>query len=127
LAPVVTDRKGEFSQLFENLKSKGYRQVRIDGRVHDLSEDLVLLKNNKHTIEVVIDRITGGVEIKSRLSDSIQQALNLSEGKVILSQIIDSGFQIPEFPKEFSDDLFSELFSCPVDNLNLPEIEPENS
>lgn len=124
LSPVIKDRKGEFSELFNNLKSKGYRQVRIDGRVHDLSEDLVLLKNNKHNIEVVVDRITGGVEIKSRLTDSIQQALNLSEGTIILSQILDSGFSIPEFPKEFVDHLFSELFSCPFDNLNLPEIEP---
>src|SRR3989344_7872321 len=71
LAPVVQDRKGEFSQLFENLKSKGYRQVRIDGFIHDLSEDIVLIKTNKHNIEVVVDRLSGsGTELKSRLADS---------------------------------------------------------
>jgi excinuclease ABC subunit A len=58
LSPMVEARKGEFSQLFENLKSKGYRQVRIDGYIHDLSEDLVLIKTNKHTIEAVIDRLS---------------------------------------------------------------------
>ena len=58
LSPMVQERKGEFSQLFENLKSKGYRQVRIDGYIHDLSEDLVLIKTNKHTIEAVIDRVS---------------------------------------------------------------------
>lgn len=125
LSPVVKDRKGEFSQLFENLKSKGYRQVRIDGYIHDLSEDIVLIKTNKHTIECVVDRISGtGSELKSRLTDSIQQALNLSEGLVVLANILDSAFTIPEFPKKFSDHLFSERFSCPVDNLSLPEIEP---
>ena len=66
LSPMVDARKGEFSQLFENLKAKGYRQVRIDGYIHDLSEDLVLIKTNKHSIDVVIDRITGNSpELKS--------------------------------------------------------------
>ena len=125
LAPVIQDRKGEFSQLLENLKSKGYRQVRIDGFIHDLSEDIVLIKTNKHNIEVVVDRLSGsGTELKSRLADSIQQALNLSEGLLILSQILDSAFEIPDFPKKFKDNLFSEKFSCPVDNISLPEIEP---
>jgi excinuclease ABC subunit A len=127
LSPVVQDRKGEFSQLFENLKSKGFRQVRIDGFIHDINEDIVLIKTNKHTIEAVVDRLSGsGPELKSRLTDSIQQALNLSEGLVMLSQIKDSGFQIPEFPKKFSDHLFSERFSCPIDNISLPEIEPRS-
>lgn len=134
LTPIVTDRKGEFSQLLENLKSKGYRQARIDGRIHDLSEDIVLIKTNKHTIEGVVDRLaftsatfkgeTFKGELKSRLADSIQQALNLSEGMVILAQVLDKGFSIPDAPKDFSDHLFSERFSCPVDNVSLPEIEP---
>ena len=134
LSPVVTDRKGEFSQLFENLKAKGYRQVRIDGYVHELSEDLVLLKTNKHSIEAVIDRLaftpssfkepSSKSEIKNRLADSIQQALNLSEGMVILGQVLDKEFTMPASPKKFEDHLFSERFSCPIDNINLPEIEP---
>lgn len=136
LSPMVTDKKGEFSQLFENLKSKGYRQVRIDGFIHDLSEDLVLIKTNKHSIEAVIDRISfnksdlkGEVfkaELKSRLADSIQQSLNLSEGFVVFAEVQDKDFQMSQFPKKFNDHLFSERFACPVDNISLPEIEPRS-
>jgi excinuclease ABC subunit A len=134
LSPMVQERKGEFSQLFDNLKSKGYRQVRLDGYVHDLSEDIVLIKTNKHTIEAVIDRLSitnsnlkGEVsksELKNRLADSIQQALNLSEGLVIFAQVLDKEFTMPPSPKKFEDHLFSEKFACPVDNISLPEIEP---
>lgn len=134
LSPMVTDRKGEFTQLFENLKAKGYRQVRIDGYIRDLSEDLILIKTNKHSIEAVIDRIATTIEtfngasfkgeLKNRLADSIQQALNLSEGAVILGQVLDKEFTMPASPKKFKDHLFSERFACPVDNISLPEIEP---
>ncbi|MEK7470807.1 MAG: excinuclease ABC subunit UvrA [Patescibacteria group bacterium] len=134
LSPMVQDRKGEFSQLFENLKAKGYRQVRIDGFVHDFSEDLVLIKTNKHSIEAVIDRLVFTIstfkgqafkaELKSRLADSIQQSLNLSEGMVVLAQVKDKEFTMPTNPKVFTDHLFSERFACPVDNISLPEIEP---
>lgn len=134
LSPMVQERKGEYSQLFDNLKSKGYRQVRIDGYVHDLSEDLILIKTNKHTIEAIIDRVsltlpdlkglTFRSELKSRLTDSIQQALNLSEGLVVFAQVLDHEFSMPVSPKKFSDHMFSEKFACPVDNLSLPEIEP---
>ena len=134
LSPMVQERKGEFSQLFENLKSKGYRQVRIDGYVYDLSEDIVLIKTNKHSIEAIIDRIATTLdtfkgsssksELKNRLADSIQQSLNLSEGTVIMAQVLDKEFTMPTAPKKFKDHLFSELFACPVDNISLPEIEP---
>jgi excinuclease ABC subunit A len=136
LSPMVVDRKGEFSQLFENLKSKGFRQVRIDKHLHDLSEEIVLIKTNKHSIEVVVDRISlsdknirdkvFSLELKSRLSDSVQQALNLSEGTVTFAEIKDSGFSIPDRPKDFKDHLFSERFACPEDNISLPEIEPRS-
>jgi len=134
LAPIVKDRKGEFISLFENLKSKGFRRVRIDGLVKDINEDFVLIKTNKHTIEAIVDRISVTAkdlkdEIKkkaliSRLTDSVEQALKLSDGLVIASQINDPGFEIPENPKNFTDFLFSEKFACPVDNIQLPEIEP---
>lgn len=134
LSPIVQERKGEFSQLFENLKSKGYRQVRIDGYIHDLSEDLVLIKTNKHTIEAVTDRIalsldslkgsSSKAELKNRIADSMQQALNLSEGLVVLAQVLDKEFIMPASPKKFTDHLFSERFACPIDNISLPEIEP---
>ena len=136
LSPMVVARKGEFSQLFENLKSKGYRQVRIDGFIHDLSEDLILIKTNKHTIEAVTDRVAlsadslkgqpSKAELKNRLADSIQQALNLSEGMLVLAHVQDKEFTMPTNPKKFEDHLFSERFACPVDNISLPEIEPRS-
>jgi excinuclease ABC subunit A len=136
LAPVVRDRKGEFSSLFDNLKAKGYKQVRVDGIIKDLSEDFILIKTNKHSIEAVIDRLSLSLSnlrdkvyfenLRSRLSDSISQALNLSDGNFILAEVLDSGFSLPEYPKRFADHLFSERFACPVDNIQIPEIEPRS-
>lgn len=134
LSPMVTGRKGEFSNLFENLKAKGFTKVRVDGEIHDLSEDLVLIKTNKHTIEAVVDKVSLDAKnakdklfienLKSRLTDSVQQSLNLSEGLCLISQILDEGFIMPDYPRKFKDHVFSERFSCPVDNISLPEIEP---
>lgn len=128
LAPVVKDRKGEFSALFDNLISKGYARVRIDGVYKELQDDFALIKTNKHTIDVVIDKMTidGRIDLKSRLFDSISQALKLADGYVILSEIKDSSFVIPDYPKEYVDHLFSEKFSCPKDNISLPEVEPRS-
>lgn len=131
LAPVVKDRKGEFNALFDNLISKGYSRVRIDGHYKELHDDFSLIKTNKHTIDVVIDRVTIDSKIdknslRSRLFDSISQGLNLADGYVIASEILDSSFVIPDYPKEYKDHLFSEKFSCPNDNISLPEIEPRS-
>jgi len=123
LAPVVRDRKGEFRDLFQDIAKKGYRQVRVDGQIKPIEEDFVLIKTNKHKIDVVIDRMTLPAE-RSRLLNSIEQGLKLSEGTIIASVISDKSFDIPEFPKELEDHLFSEKFTCPVDNISLPEIEP---
>lgn len=134
LSPIVVDRKGEYSSLFDNLRAKGYKKVRLDGYLKDLSEDLILIKTNKHSIDVVIDKIAlfpSNLKdkifvdnLRSRLADSIQQALNLSDGNIIVSQINDTSFEIPDYPKKLSDNLFSERFACPLDNIQLPEIEP---
>ncbi|MFC1710046.1 excinuclease ABC subunit UvrA [Patescibacteria group bacterium] len=134
LSPVVIDKKGEFSSLFDNLKAKGYKKVRVDGYIKDLNEDFVLIKTNKHTIEVVIDSLSFSKtdfnnklyrdNLKSRLGQSIEQSLKLSDGLLIVSEIKDKGFSIPEYPKVFQDHLFSERFSCPVDNIQIAEIEP---
>jgi excinuclease ABC subunit A len=129
LAPIVKDRKGEFTSLFDNLISKGYSKVRIDGVFKDLSEDFSLIKTNKHTIDVVIDKMTidgKSDTLKSRLFDSASQALKLADGYLILSEVKDASFTIPDFPKNFEDHLFSEKFSCPKDNISLPEIEPRS-
>ncbi len=134
LSPLVQDKKGEYSGLLDNLKGKGIKRARIDKIVKDLNEDFLLIKTNKHTIEAVLDRLSFNVsdlrdEIKlktlaSRLADSIEQALKLSNGLVIVSKIKDVSFDFPEYPKEFEDHLYSERFACPIDNIQLPEIEP---
>ncbi|MDO8487028.1 MAG: excinuclease ABC subunit UvrA [Candidatus Curtissbacteria bacterium] len=123
LAPVVKDRKGEFKDLFRDLVKKGYTYSRVDGQVKDNDEDFVLIKTNKHSIEAVIDRLVLPSD-KSRLSQSVEQALKLGEGSLIISEILDKSFDIPAYPKELKDHLFSEKFACPVDNISLPEIEP---
>jgi excinuclease ABC subunit A len=128
LSPVVRDRKGEFSALFDNLKSKGFTQVRVDKYIKDLSDDFVLIKTNKHNIEVVVDKISLTNKdlkdkifthnLKSRLSDSIEQALKLSDGLFIFTEVLDKSLQMPDYPKKFTDHLYSERFACPVDNLS---------
>jgi len=134
LSPVVRDRKGEFSALFENLQKKGYQRIRIDGKLHDINDDLSLIKTNKHTIEVVIDRLaTFGKELKdeamrktfrTRLSQSVEEALRLAEGLASISFIEDASLDFPTNPKKFTDRLFSEKFACSECGISLPEIEP---
>ena len=136
LSPVVRDRKGEFSSLFDNLRAKGYAKARIDGRIMDLNEDLVLIKTNKHTIEVVIDRVSATKKemraklfqsnLKTRLTEAVESAATLSDGLVIVSEVLDSAFEFPDKPKKFTDHLFSQRFACPVCNISIPEIEPRS-
>ncbi|MFH0936819.1 MAG: excinuclease ABC subunit UvrA [Candidatus Daviesbacteria bacterium] len=130
LAPVIKDRKGEYTQLFEDLKKKGFSRARIDGQVRDLSDDLILIKTNKHTIDVVIDRlvletkITQGDTLYSRLHQSIETGLKMGEGFIIISDVLDASLEFPTNPKKMSDQLYSERFACPNCNISLPEIEP---
>lgn len=134
LSPIVKDRKGEYSSLLENLKAKGFKRVRIDRVIKDLNEDFVLIKTNKHTIEAVVDRIALDrhdwrseifrKNLKSRVAEAIEQGLRLSDGLILISKIGDKGFEIPENPKDMVDFLYSEKFACPVDNIQIAEIEP---
>lgn len=136
LSPVVRDRKGEFSGLLANLKAKGFTQARIDGKIFNLEEELFLIKTNRHSIETIIDRLTcskkqfkdqvSSANLKSRLADSLEQALELSDGLVILSQVKDASFDFPVKPQEMKDYLFSEKLACPDCNVSLPEIEPRS-
>lgn len=126
LAPVVRGRRGEFTHMFESIKAKGFSYVRIDGIVYGIDDDLILIKTNKHNIEVVIDRFVVGkkdLDI-NRFKDGIEQALLLSNGLVHVSEITDSSFEMPERPKKFEDHLFSEHFACADCNINIAEIEP---
>lgn len=130
MAPVVKDRKGEFTSLFEDLRKKGFSRVRIDGHLRELSEDFMLLKNNKHTIDVVVDRLAldnKSVQEQSnysRLSQSIETAAKMGEGSVIISEVNDPSLDFPQNPKKLEDHLYSERFACPVDNIALSEVEP---
>lgn len=130
LAPVVKDRKGEYTSLFEDLRKKGFSKVRVDGHVRDLVEDFVLIKTNKHTIEAVIDRLVLNKDsvqdqtMYSRLHQSLETAVKLGEGFVIVCDVLDSSLEFPPNPKEMVDHLYSERFACPIDNVSLAEIEP---
>jgi excinuclease ABC subunit A len=115
LAPLVKDRKGEHQAIFKELRKSGYARVRIDGTTRDLSEDVELDKKKKHKIEVVIDRLViGQSDTQARLADSVETALNLGEGIVIVS-IVD-GLEY----------LFSEKFACADCGISLGEIEPRS-
>lgn len=125
LAPLVKDRKGEYTELMNSLKKRGYRKARVDRHVHALDEDLVLIKTNKHTIEVIIDTLVLTKDTdRARLATSVEQALQFGSGEMIVSIIKDASFNMPEKPKEMEDQLFSEKFACPVCSISLPEIEP---
>jgi len=134
LSPVVRAKKGEFQGLFDNLKKKGYSKVRVDSRIIDLNEDILLIKTNQHTIEAVIERIS--IEnkhlkdadfvgqLKSRLTQSLETALELSTGLAMATFVDDDDFNFPDKPKVMEDHLYSELFACPNCNISMPEIEP---
>ena len=118
LAPVVRARKGEFLDLFQDLMSQGYSRARIDGEVVALSDAPKLKKQEKHTIEVVIDRLTAKAESKSRLTDSIETALRLAQGIVILDFVDAKGGD--------KERIFSEHLACHDCSLSFEELEPRS-
>lgn len=134
MTPVVKDRKGEFQSLFANLKQKGYTYARIDGEVYDLREEINLFKNNKHHIDAIVDRIVVSQEIlndeklrrelRTRLSQDIEQALDLSTGWVQIAYVHDKGLNFPEKPKELEINEFSEKRIYPSSGQPVPDIEP---
>lgn len=131
LAPLIKDRKGEYSKLFDSLRQRGYFKVRIDGEFKSLHDDFVLIKTNKHTIDVEIGRITidnsrSEEEMRHKIVELTEQGLKLGEGNLIVTEIHDASFAIPEFPQKTEDHLFSERFACPICNISLPELEPRN-
>ena len=126
-SPVVREKKGTFADLFKNLIRQGFSQSRIDGRLFSLAEDLVLIKTNRHNIDVVIDRITVDWKpsgLKKRLFSSLETALKLSNGLVIISQVKDKSFTFPKNPQDLTDHLFSTKYACPDCNISLMELEP---
>ena len=113
LAPVIRDRKGEHQQIFDDLRKAGFVRVSVDGYVRDLVEEFHLDKNRKHTVEVVVDRIiTGDAENTTRVADSVETALKLGGGVVLISIADGEGM------------LFSEHFACVTCGISLGEIAP---
>ncbi|MFE5831978.1 excinuclease ABC subunit UvrA [Streptomyces sp. NPDC056488] len=120
LSPLVRERKGEFVDLFADLQTKGYSRARVDGATVQLSEPPTLKKQEKHTIEVVIDRLTVKDSAKRRLTDSVETALGLSGGMVVLD-FVDLPEDDPEREKMYSEHLY-----CPYDDLSFEELEPRS-
>jgi excinuclease ABC subunit A len=118
LAPVIRERKGEFVELFSDLVTQGYSRARVDGETISLSEPPKLKKQEKHTIEVVVDRLTAKAESKSRLTDSIETALKLASGLVILDFVDAKGAD--------KEKTFSEHLACHDCNLSFEELEPRS-
>ena len=115
LAPVVTERKGEFVKLFEQLAASGYIRVRVDGDVYDLSDPPTLELQKKHTIEVVVDRFRIRDDLKLRLAESIETVLSITNGIVKVANLDD--------PKA-EEHLFSANFACPICGYSISELEP---
>ena len=114
LAPVVRGRKGTHVKLFERAKKSGYVRVRVDGNMYELSEEITLDKNIKHNIEIIVDRLVVKPGIEKRLTDSVENVLQLAEG-LLLVDVIDGE------PMNFS-----QSFSCPVCEISIDEIEPRS-
>ncbi len=113
IAPLITDRKGEHQAIFDDLRKTGFVRVRVDGRIYDLSEEFQLDKYKRHSIEVVIDRLVTGQSLEhSRVADSVETALKLGDGVVLIS--VADGEEL----------LFSEHFACVHCGINLGEIAP---
>jgi excinuclease ABC subunit A len=118
LAPVIRARKGEFVELFSDLITQGYSRARIDGEVVQLSDAPKLKKQEKHTIEVVIDRLTAKAESKTRLTDSIETALRLASGIVVLDFVDAKGAD--------KERTYSEHLACHDCELSFEELEPRS-
>ncbi|MCM1114900.1 MAG: excinuclease ABC subunit UvrA [Clostridium sp.] len=112
MAPIVRGRKGEYVKELDNVRKSGFVRARIDGAVYDLSEDIKLDKNKKHTIEIIVDRLVISETIKSRLTDSIETATHLSDGIVLIDIVGDR------------EELFSLNYACPEHGAVIEEMSP---
>lgn len=112
LAPMVSGRKGTHVKVFEDIKKQGYVRLRVDGEMREVSEDIELEKNKKHSIEVVVDRIVVKEGVEARLSDSLESALRLGDGRVTIDVIGEEEL------------LFSEHHACPICGFSIGELEP---
>ena len=112
LAPIAKGKKGEFKKELEHASKSGYVRARIDGIIYDLSEDIKLEKNIKHTIEIIVDRLVMKRDITSRLSDSLETAFSITDGTVLIA-VVDG-----------EEQLYSQNFACPEHGSFMDELEP---
>jgi len=112
LAPIVKSRKGEFKEIFKEVKREGFVRVRIDGKIKEIGRPIILDKNKKHKIEIVIDRLVINQEFKDRLTDSVELALKHGTGMVIIDVVGEE------------EHVFSEHYACPYCEISYPDLEP---
>jgi excinuclease ABC subunit A len=112
LAPIVSGRKGTHVKVLDDLKKEGFVRFRVNGETMDLAEEITLEKNKKHSIEVVVDRVVVRPDVEARLADSLETALRLADGRVIVDTM------------DGNELLFSELHACPICGFSIGELEP---
>jgi excinuclease ABC subunit A len=117
LAPVVRGRKGEYEKLLKDLAGQGFVRARIDGEVRELAEQIRLPRNYKHTIEVVVDRLVAKPDIRRRVADSVESALQLTEGLVAIAVQTHDGEDVQTY---------SQALACTFDGLSFDELQPRN-
>ena len=116
LAPVVRAQKGRHEKVFSDAKKGGYVRTRVDGNMYDLSEEIVLDKNKKHSIEIVVDRLVMKKDMRSRLADSVETALSLADGHIIIVTVPREG--------EAQEMEFSQSYACEKHGISFGELEP---
>ncbi|MBQ6143055.1 MAG: excinuclease ABC subunit UvrA [Clostridia bacterium] len=112
LAPIASGKKGEYAKEFENAKKSGFVRVRVDGEIHDLSETIKLNKNQKHSIEIIVDRIVIDKDSRSRITDAVETAAEAANGIIIVNINMEK------------DIIFSKNFACPEHNVAIGELTP---
>ena len=118
LAPVVRAQKGMHEKVFADARKSGYARVRVDGNMYELSEEIKLEKNKKHTVEVVVDRLVNRGDIRARLGDSVETALALADGNLLISPVAREG-------DETNEELaFSQNYACEEHGISFGELEP---
>ncbi len=117
LSPVVRAQKGMHEKIFADARKSGYARVRVDGNMYDLSEEIALDKNLKHTVDIVVDRLVIRGDIRSRLSDSVESALKTSDGRVNILVVNRDGTDGEEME-------FSQKYACEEHGISFPELEP---
>lgn len=131
LAPIIRGRKGEYRGIFTQIQKSGFVRCRVDGKIYELTKNLKLAKYKIHNIEVVVDRLVIKSEIKKRLTDSVETALKIGKGIVIVSPLTryplsSSNEQTSKRANEQADLIFSEQYACAKCGISYPEVEPRN-